>query len=136
MCENNMKEPFPKGSIFIKHSLLLAKTRCWDFYAIWKMDIRIQEKLEKDFESYMFSFYNEFKRFALEDFGTFATTLLNYYINNNTLELKSKADAAYYMCTLYNKGIGNRITEEHLQIIAKAIVEDYSIDFVVAQRLF
>lgn len=100
------------------------------------MDILIKEKLEKEFESYMFSFYNEFKRFSLEDFGTFATTLLNYYINNNTLDATDKAEAAYYMSTLYNKGIGNRITEDHLQVITKAIVDDFSVDFKVVQRLF
>lgn len=100
------------------------------------MDVQLKERLEQKFESYMFSFYNEFKRFSLEDFGTFATTLLNYYINNKTLEAKDKSDAAYYMATLYNKGIGCRITEEHLQLIKKTIVEDYSVDFMVAQRLF
>lgn len=100
------------------------------------MDILLQKKLEEAFESYMYSFYTEFKRFSIEDFGTFATTLLNYYINNKSIDAVDKPEASYHLTTLYNKGIGNRITEEHLQIIAKAIVEDSSIDFLVVQRLF
>ncbi|WP_164112541.1 MULTISPECIES: hypothetical protein [Sphingobacterium] len=100
------------------------------------MDILLKKKLEEAFESYMYSFYTEFKRFSLEDFGTFATTVLNCYINNKSIEADDKSEAAYYLTSLYNKGIGNRITEEHLQIITKSIVEDYSIDFIVAQRLF
>lgn len=101
-----------------------------------RMDILIKKQLEQEFENYMFSFFNEFKRFSLEDFGSFAATLLNYYINNNRLPQSEKPEASYYLATLYNKGIGNRITEEHLQVISKAIADDSSIDFMVAQRLF
>lgn len=99
------------------------------------MDILIKKQLEREFESYMYSFYSEFKRFSLDDFGNFATTLLNCYINNHTLDRSEKSEAAYYLITLYNKGIGNRISEAHLHVIAKTIEEDFSVDFAVMQRL-
>lgn len=107
----------------------------WGFVSCSRMDILIKKQLEQEFETYMFGFFNEFKRFSLEDFGSFATTLLNYYINNNRLPQSDKSEASYYLVTLYNKGIGNRITEEHLQVISKTIADDSSIDFMVAQRL-
>lgn len=99
------------------------------------MNAILKKQLEQQFESYMFDFYNQFKRFSLEDFGSFATTLLNYYITSNRMEPTDKPKAAYYLATLYNKGIGNRITEEHLQLISKTITAEYSIDFMVVQRL-
>lgn len=100
------------------------------------MDVAIQKQLESDFESYMFKFFNEYNRFSLEDFGGFATTLLNYYVNNNIVLSLDKHEAAYFLTTLYNKGIGNRIIEKHLQEIAKSISSDYSIDFTIVQRIF
>ncbi len=100
-----------------------------------KMDILIKKQLEQEFETYMFGFFNEFKRFSIEDFGSFAATLLNFYISNNRMSQSDKPEAAYYLTTLYNKGIGNRIIEEHLQVISKAITDDSSIDFMVSQRL-
>lgn len=100
------------------------------------INTEIQQLLETDFEKYMFSFYNEYKRFGLEDFNNFSTTILNYYINNKVIELNDRKEAAYYLTTLYNKGIGNRIIEEHLQLISQTIASDYNIDFSVIQRLF
>lgn len=100
------------------------------------MDKQIEIQLKKDFEKYMLSFYNEFKRFSLEDFGLFATTVVNYYINNKAIPLENRQDAAYFLTSLYNKGIGSRITEEHLQQISKAIASDFTIDFTVVQRVF
>lgn len=93
------------------------------------------QKLESDFERYMFKFYQTFKRFNLQDFGSFATTLLNYHINNKVITAEQKKEAAYFLTTLYNKGIGNRITEAHLQEIARTIEADYSIEYEVIQRL-
>jgi len=100
------------------------------------MQIEIQQQLEQDFETYMHKFYVENKRFTLEDFSTFSMTLLNYYTNNKAIDISQKKEAAYFLCTLYNKGIGNRIIEEHLQVIAQTIANDYSVDFTVIQRLF
>lgn len=100
------------------------------------MIIEINKQLEKDFEAYMFKFYNEFKRFSMEDFAAFSSTLLNYYVNNKVIDLEYKQEAAYFLTTLFNKGIGNRITEEHLQIIAQTITSDYNIDFTVVNRIF
>lgn len=99
------------------------------------MDILLKKKLESDFESYMFEFYRTFKRFNLQDFGSFATTLLNYYVNNKVVPIGQKKEAAYFLISLYNKGIGNRISEEHLQEIAQTIEADYSIEYTVMQRL-
>lgn len=100
------------------------------------MDEKNKIQLQQDFESYMHKFYAVHKRFNLEDFGVFVTTLLNHYVNNHVIELKDKKEAAYFMTSLYNKGIGNRITEEHLQAIAQTIAQDYTVDFAVIQFLF
>lgn len=99
------------------------------------MDILVRKQLEQEFELYMYGLFNESKRFSLEDFGSFATTVLNYYISNNRMVESDKIEAAYYLTSLYNKGIGNRITEDHLQLISKTIADDSSVDFIVLQRL-
>ena len=100
------------------------------------MDFEITKQLEHDFELYMIKFYNKFNRFNLEDFGNFASTILNYNVQNHQIDPKIKQAYAYYLTTLYNKGIGNRITEEHLQIIAQTIAADSVVDFNVVQELF
>ncbi|MFZ4861653.1 hypothetical protein ACL9RF_05655 [Sphingobacterium sp. Mn56C] len=100
------------------------------------MDNRIKSQLSTDFEKYMISFFATFKRFSLEDFGTFAATVLNHNINNHIIAANEKKEAAYFLATLYNKGIGNRITEEHLQQIAALIEQDYTVDFEVYKRIF
>lgn len=100
------------------------------------MTVEISQQLEQDFETYMHKFYIEHKRFSLEDFSIFSTTLLNYYANNKVITSSEKKEAAYFLTTLYNKGIGNRITEEHLQLIAQTIATDFTIDFTVIKRLF
>ncbi len=100
------------------------------------MTTEVKVVLEKDFESYMHSFFNEFKRFSLDDFSNFSTTILNYYVNNKVIEPTDKKEAAYYLTTLYNKGMGNRIIEEHLQVIAESIAVNYNIDFAVVKKLF
>lgn len=92
--------------------------------------------LQKDFENYMHSFYTEHKRFSLDDFSNFSTTILNYYVNNKAIDVADKKAAAYYLTSLYNKGLGNRIIEEHLQLIAQEISANYNIDFGVIKRLF
>lgn len=100
------------------------------------MEIDVKLQLEKDFETCMHSYFNEFKRFSLEDFSAFSATILNYYINNHIIDQVQKQSAAYYLTTLYNKGIGNRIIEEHLQLISQNIAADFSVDFNVVKRLF
>ncbi|MGN0002288.1 MAG: hypothetical protein ACI35V_02535 [Sphingobacterium composti] len=100
------------------------------------LDFEISKKLEKDFEKYMLSFYGKHQRFSIEDFGNFASSIINYNVQNHLIDPKIKKEYAYYLTTLYNKGIGNKITEEHLQVIAKAISSDSSVDFGVIQELF
>ena len=103
---------------------------------LFMIDYEISKQLESDFEKYMFKFYSKFKRFGVEDFGTFATTILNYNVQNHLIDNKLKQEYAYFLTTLYNKGMGNRITEEHLQLISKAIASDSTVDFNVVQELF
>lgn len=100
------------------------------------MDFEIEGVLKSDFEKYMYLYFNEFKRFNLEDFVDFSVTLLNHYVGNQAIAIDDKKEAAYYLCTLYNKGLGNKITEEHLQLIAQTIASDYSVKFDIIKRLF
>ena len=100
------------------------------------LDITLQQQLTQDFESYMQKFYAQHRRFSLMDFGTFAATILNHYSHNRILPADQRHDAAYYLTTLYNKGIGNRIVEEHLQEIATMLTQDSTTDFQVMQLLF
>lgn len=100
------------------------------------MIIEINKQLEKDFEAYMLKFYNEFKRFSMEDFAAFSSTLLNYYVSNSVIDIHKKQEAAYFLTKLFNKGMGNRITEEHLQIIAQTITADHNVDFTIVNRIF
>ena len=100
------------------------------------IDFDISKQLEIDFERYMFKFYMKYQRFSIEDFGKFASSILNYNVQNHLIDAKIKKEYAYFLTTLYNKGIGNRITEEHLQVIAEAISSDSSVDFTVIQELF
>lgn len=100
------------------------------------MDFEIKKQLESDFEKYMFKFYAKFKRFSIEDFGTFASTILNYNVQNHIIDPHIKQEYAYFLTSLYNKGIGNRITEEHLQFIAQTIAADSSVDFNVINEMF
>lgn len=100
------------------------------------IDFEISKQLEKDFEQYMIKFYTKFQRFSIEDFGKFASSVLNYNVQNHLIDPRIKKEYAYFLTTLYNKGIGNRITEEHLQLIAQAIAVDSTVDFSVIQELF
>ena len=100
------------------------------------IDITLKQQLTADFEKYMQKFYAQHRRFSLEDFGTFAATILNHYGHNSLLPGDQRQDAAYYLTTLYNKGIGNRIVEEHLQAIAQMLAQDTTVDFQVMQVLF
>lgn len=100
------------------------------------MQIEIQQQLKLDFEKYMTKFYQANNRFSIEDFGNFATTVLNYYVNNQVLEPSEKKEAAYWLTTLFNIGLGNRISEEHLQLISTSIAADHTVDFNVVSLLF
>jgi len=100
------------------------------------IDFEISKQLEGDFERYMFKFYTKYQRFSIEDFGKFASSVINYNVQNHLIDPKIKKEYAYFLTALYNKGIGNRITEEHLQSIAEAISSDSSVDFTVIQELF
>lgn len=100
------------------------------------LDFDVKQQLENDFEQYMRKFYASFKRFSLEDFGTFASTVINYYVQNRVVEVPDRSETAYFLTSLYNKGMGNRITEEHLQLISTSIANDYTIDFNVIKLLF
>lgn len=100
------------------------------------IDFEVSKQLENDFERYIFKFYTKYQRFSIEDFGKFASSILNYNVQNHLIDPKIKREYAYFLTTLYNKGIGNRITEEHLQVIAEAISSDSSVDFTVIQELF
>lgn len=100
------------------------------------IDFEISKQLEKDFETYMLKFYTKHQRFSIEDFGNFASSIINYNVQNHAIDPKIKKEYAYFLTSLYNKGIGNRITEEHLQTIAEAISSDSSVNFAVIQELF
>jgi hypothetical protein len=100
------------------------------------IDFEVSKQLASDFERYMFKFYTKYQRFSIEDFGKFASSILNYNVQNHLIDPKIKREYAYFLTTLYNKGIGNRISEEHLQVIAEAISSDSSVDFTVIQELF
>jgi hypothetical protein len=100
------------------------------------IDFEVSKQLEGDFERYMLKFYTKYQRFSIEDFGSFASSILNYNVQNHLIDSNIKKEYAYFLTTLYNKGIGNRITEEHLQVIAEAIASDSSVDFAVIQELF
>jgi hypothetical protein len=94
-----------------------------------------ERDLKPVFEKYMRAFYHEHGRFTINDFVDFAVTLLNYEINSQIRDAKTKKDAAYYLATLYNQGMGNRIEEDDLQSIAKFIYDDYSLDFEILERI-
>lgn len=100
------------------------------------MNITAKQQLTADFEQYMQRFYATHRRFSLEDFGTFAATIINHYSHNRILSADERREAAYYLTTLYNRGIGNRIVEEHLQAIATMLEQDATVDFQVMQVLF
>ena len=100
------------------------------------MHIETRQLLQADFEKYMTAFYAMHRKFSLEDFGAFATTVINNYINNNVILLEDKSEAAYFLTTLYNKGIGNRIIEDHLLMISQTITNDTTVDFEVIKMLF
>jgi hypothetical protein len=100
------------------------------------IDFEVSKQLESDFERYMFKFYTKYQRFSIEDFGKFASSILNYNVQNHLIDQKIKKEYAYFLTMLYNKGIGKRITEEHLQVIAESISSDSSVDFTVIQELF
>ena len=100
------------------------------------MEYTLKNQLLEDFELYMQRFYAQHNRFTLEDFGTFAATILNHYGHNQVIQPDERLEAAYFLTTLYNKGIGNRIVEEHLQAIAKMLYEDTTVDFQVMQLMF
>lgn len=94
-----------------------------------------EDDLKLAFEKYMRMFYQENGRFSFIDFVDFAVTLLNYQINSQALEPNAKREAAYYLATLYNKGMGNRIVEDDLQKITDMIVQDYALDMQILQRI-
>lgn len=94
-----------------------------------------KDSLRSAFEKYMLAFYQEEGRFHLNDFADFAITWLNYQVNARLLKPKDKKEAAYYLVTLYNKGMGNRIVEDDLQAITDFICKDYSVDFQILQRI-
>lgn len=100
------------------------------------LDYTKTRQLEEDFERYMLKFYAKYKRFSLEDFGDFSATILNYNVQNNVIDAQEKGAYAAFLVSLYNKGIGNRITEEHQRQIANAIASDYSVNFTVIKELF
>ena len=100
------------------------------------IDFETSNLLARDFEKYMLMFYTKHKRFTLEDFGSFASTVLNFSVQNQQINSGLKKEYAYFLTTLYNKGMGNRIIEEHLQVIAQAIAADSSIDFSIIQDLY
>lgn len=100
------------------------------------MNIEVSKQLQEDFEKYMVHFYSLHQRFSLEDFGDFAVSVINYNVDNHSIDPQLKKQYAYFLASLYNKGIGNRITEEHLQKIAEVIAADYRVDFNIINQLY
>lgn len=94
-----------------------------------------RENLKQSFEAYMRVFYQEHGRFDFNDFVDFAVTLLNYKVNAQVIAVQEKHEAAYYLTTLYNRGVGNRIVEADLQKITDMITADYALDMQILHRI-
>lgn len=100
------------------------------------IDINIKKQLEEDFERYSFEFYNVNKRFTLEDFGLFATSIINYNVQNHRISTELKIEYALHLTKLYNYGIGNIISNNHLNEIAKVIASDFTVDFNIIKDVY
>lgn len=94
----------------------------------------IKNSVKTDFDKYMFTYYSFCNRFSLEEFADYATSLINYYVLNQHITRSQKKEVALYLVFLYNKGVGNAITEEHIHKIADLIVLDESLNFTIINK--
>lgn len=95
-----------------------------------------QEMITQDFERYIAYVVKQQISFDFPAFLTFSSSLLNFYIGSSLLKVPEKEAAGLFLGNLYNKGLGNRISDEDISSLALLITEDPHIDYAIIQAIF
>lgn len=98
------------------------------------MTTQQQEMIIRDFEKYMHYTTQYNIPFTLERFVTFATSLVNFYSGSSLIT--DRKESALLLSRSFNKGIGNRITQEDLDQIADLIISDPTVDYSILNLIF
>ena len=93
-----------------------------------------KKQLRSDFEKYMRQQIREKKNFTLENFVSFASSLINFSFSSYNQEEKEKR--ADYLLSLFNAGMNNQITKDDQIEIRALILSDPNIDFQIIDFLY
>lgn len=93
-----------------------------------------KKQLRSDFEKYMRQQIREKKNFTLENFVSFASSLINFSFSPYNQEEKEKR--ADYLLSLFNAGMNNQITKDDQIEIRALILSDPNIDFQIIDFLY
>lgn len=103
---------------------------------LWAMKDENKKQLRVDFEKYMRYCLQTKSNFSLEDFVSFASTIINFSSSDISSTKQDKEGKSDYLLQLYNAGLRNRITKEDLQEIKAVILSDPGIDFEIINLLY
>ncbi len=92
--------------------------------------------IQSDFEKFVKYQMKAFGSFDFQRFGHYAASILNFYVGSSLLLLEEKLDAAWFLTTLYNKGMRNRISDEDMREMAAIFSKDPTLDYSVIQPVF
>ncbi|HLQ99428.1 MAG TPA: hypothetical protein VK102_03560 [Sphingobacterium sp.] len=95
-----------------------------------------KKQLRLDFEKYMRYCLQTKSNFSLEDFASFASTIINFSSSDKSGINQDKENKSDYLLQLYNAGLRNRITKEDLQELKTIILSDPGIDFEIINLLY
>ncbi|HLS96389.1 hypothetical protein BC792_102250 [Sphingobacterium allocomposti] len=100
------------------------------------MTAQQREMIVGDFERYMRYIQSQNRAFTLADFVTFATSLINFYSGSQLIDTAERKDTALILSSSFNKGLGNRITEDDIGQISELIISDPTLDYSILSPIF
>lgn len=92
--------------------------------------------IRTDFEKFFKHLTTQQKTLDFEVFGSYAVSVLNFYVTSGCLDLKEKQSGCQYLIQLFNAGLGNRISPEDQLEIATVILNDPTLDYSVIGPVF
>ena len=99
------------------------------------MKYELKKMLEHDFLGIVTLSNQQIGNFELERFAVSAVSLLNVYVNSKVISQSDKLECAKFLCTQFNMGCNNQLSESIIVDLSNAIVEDLSIDFTVLKGI-
>lgn len=89
-----------------------------------------------DFEKYMRFAVQQPQGFTLDNFVSFASSLISFYQGSSLITNEERLAAAQFLVNAFNAGIGNQINADDSSQIADLIISDNKVDYSILSPIF